>query len=270
MVDSPFNFNPVPKAYDEVMGPVYFEAYAVETALRVASWNPASVLETACGTGRVTGHLRKKIAGTARLVATDINKEMLSYAKQKFAEVRNIEWQEADALHLPFENDSFDTVVCQFGAMFFPDKKKGFAEAYRVLKAGGNFIFVVWEKLHLNPLGAAGREVLNDFFNGRPPENLRTAFSMTDQELISGLLAEAGFGSIEMESITKPCETESAEKFAEAFVEGSSVREAVRKFNPGEVKALQKKICETWIGQFGNHPVKSTMQAIVCTASKGS
>jgi hypothetical protein len=38
----------------------------------------------------------------------------------------NVEWLPADAGEMPFENAAFDTVVCQFGAMFFPDKPKAF------------------------------------------------------------------------------------------------------------------------------------------------
>jgi hypothetical protein len=67
-----------------------------------------------------------------------------------------------------------------------------------------------------------------------------------------------------------PCETPSAEKFAASFVYGSSLREALQDFKPLEVASLQQKICETVIRKFGNNPVRSTMQAILCTAVKKS
>ena len=40
-------------------------------------------------------------------------------------ETRLVEWQQADAMRLPFEAASFDVVFCKFGVMFFPDKVRG-------------------------------------------------------------------------------------------------------------------------------------------------
>jgi len=266
--ESPCLFNPIPRIYDEVMGPLYFESYALATAEKVAAWNPESVLETACGTGRVTVHLRQRIPEDATLIATDVNAEMLAFARGKLAGLKDIHWQEADAIQLPFPDQSFDVVVCQFGAMFFTDKLKGFSEAFRVLKNDGKYILAVWDKLDVNPLGAAVRGDLIDFFEGHPPENLRTAYSLADPTLCSDLLNQAGFRNIAVETLNMPCETESAEQYAKAFVDGSSVRDALHRHASEAVPALQEKIRDTVIRKFGDHPVRSTMQAILFTASK--
>jgi len=266
--DSPNYFNPIPEIYDSVMGPLYFEVYAQEMATRVASWHPLSVLETACGTGIVTAHLRKDLDDQAKLTATDINGEMLDFAKKKLARHKNITWLEANAMELPFPGESYDVVICQFGAMFFTDKQKGFSEAFRVLKPAGKYAVSVWDRLDVNPLGAVGRDALVDFFNGRPPERLRTAFSLADISLVSDFLSKAGFRNIRAEVLNKPSETESAEKFAEAFLYGSSIRETIGKHTPAAVAELQERIANSIIRKFGNHPVRSTMQAIFFTASR--
>ena len=66
---------------------------------------------------------------------------------------RAVEWRQADAMQLPFPDGMFDAVVCQFGVMFFPDKSKAFSEARRVLRAGGVFLFHVWDrKMNLRTL----------------------------------------------------------------------------------------------------------------------
>src|SRR5688572_21467388 len=148
-------FDPDPRMYDEVMGPVYFEGFAVEMARRLAALHPLQVLETACGTGRLTHQMDLHLPASVSIMATDIHPAMLSFAIEKFPSSSRIRWQEADALDLPFEDASFDVVACQFGAMFFSDKGKGFAEACRVLKPAGNFLFSVWDKLDHNPMAAA-------------------------------------------------------------------------------------------------------------------
>jgi hypothetical protein len=63
-------------------------------------------------------------AGPHALVATGSNEAMLDYAQRKFEAPAGIEWQQADATDLQFPDQSFDAVVCQFGLMFFPTKRK--------------------------------------------------------------------------------------------------------------------------------------------------
>jgi len=72
----------------------------------------------------------------AEIVATDLNQPMLDFAAQQ-EDTRGIVWRQADAQHLPFDDASFDVVVCQFGVMFFPDRVAGYGEARRVLRPGG-------------------------------------------------------------------------------------------------------------------------------------
>ena len=73
-------------------------------------------------------------------------------------------WREADALHLPFEDGAFDAVLCQFGVMFFPDRVAGYAEALRVLKPGGAFLFNVWDRIENNEFANAVTEAVACLF----------------------------------------------------------------------------------------------------------
>src|SRR5215213_3412987 len=99
---------------------------------------------------RVTKHLLKLIPADGRLVATDLNPDMLSIA-QSIIQSDKINWQAVDAQNLPFEGKSFDHIICQYGVMFFPDKQKAFAESYRVLQQEGKFLFNVWDEMKYNP-----------------------------------------------------------------------------------------------------------------------
>jgi ubiquinone/menaquinone biosynthesis C-methylase UbiE len=257
----------IPKIYDEILGPCYFEPFAIETARRVAACKPQKILEIACGTGRVTNRLQKNLPD-AEIMATDISADMIAVAVEKLSGTKNISWKVADALDLPFEDDEFDVIVCQFGVMFFADRKKGVAEAWRVLKDGGTFIMTVWDKLSMSPIAASGRQIMIDFFEGHPPQGLKTAYSMADKKEIEELLEEAGFKNIQIESVNKRCETDSAEKLAFAMVDGSIVLNFIREKDAEAVPVLRKKIAETIVENFGNHPVRSTMQAILATGEK--
>ncbi|HET8974087.1 MAG TPA: methyltransferase domain-containing protein, partial [Pseudolabrys sp.] len=116
----------IPELYERFMVPLIFESYALDLAQRLAQTRPAAVLETAAGTGVLTRALASALPARTRLMVTDLNQPMLDHAKGRQPADSRIEWRQADALTLPFENQSFDAVACQFGAMFFPDKVQGY------------------------------------------------------------------------------------------------------------------------------------------------
>ncbi len=153
----------VPALYDEYMGPLFFEPYASDIAMRLKENNHQKVLEIACGTGRVTRHIRQTIPTSAELVATDLNPGMLEVAKGVLTEM-NVEFCIADAQALPFDDESFDCVVCQFGFMFVPDKPKGLREIFRVLKKEGVLLLNTWDKIENNPLSDTIKNIVASFF----------------------------------------------------------------------------------------------------------
>ena len=117
----------IPQHYDQGLGPIIFAEYAADIARRAAASRPARVLETAAGTGIVTRKLRDALPGDTQLTATDLNPPMLDMARAKFRPGEQVGFQPADAVALPFADQSFDAIVCQFGVMFFPDKAKSFS-----------------------------------------------------------------------------------------------------------------------------------------------
>ena len=139
----------IPALYEQYLGSLLFQPYAEVMAARLNDLTQGRVLETAAGTGIVTRALAKALPRDVEIVATDLNQAMLDLASGKL-QAPNVRWQQADAQALPFDDASFDAVVCQFGVMFFPDKQAGFREALRVLKPGGRFLFNVWDSLDRN------------------------------------------------------------------------------------------------------------------------
>src|SRR5689334_23651492 len=125
----------IPALYDRYLGPLLFEPYATELARRAQAFAPARILETAAGTGIVTEALHRALPD-CQIIATDLNQAMLDVAAERIRSDK-VSFQAADAQDLPFGDASFDLVLCQFGAMFFPDKVRASAEARRVLGEGG-------------------------------------------------------------------------------------------------------------------------------------
>src|SRR4051812_16526640 len=119
----------IPEMYDRLLVPLIFAPYARDLAGRVAVAAPRDVLETAAGTGALTRAMVATLPAHARIVATDLNQPMLDHAAASEPTSARVTWRQADALALPFADQSFDVVACQFGAMFFPDKIKGYREA---------------------------------------------------------------------------------------------------------------------------------------------
>lgn len=129
-----------PSLYHRYMGPLLFEPYARHVAERLVFLRPNRILETAAGTGIVTRAVNKVVPG-AQIVATDINPTVVEFASQHLRSER-VTFQRADAQYLPFEDESFDLILCVFGVMFFPDKIRANAEARRVLSVGRQYVLV--------------------------------------------------------------------------------------------------------------------------------
>jgi SAM-dependent methyltransferase len=100
------------------------------------------VLDVACGTGVVAVTAART---GARVTGLDLTTELLAVATTNSALAGvDIEWREGDVEQLPFEADTFDVVVSQFGHMFAPRPDVALGEMLRVLKRGGTIAFSTW------------------------------------------------------------------------------------------------------------------------------
>ena len=102
----------------------------------------ADCLDLCCGTGDLTIELAKRAGRTGRVIGLDFNQAMLDLAEEKVRDLdlqKDIELVQADAMHLPFADNSFDVVTIGFGLRNVPDANQVLAEVTRVLKPGGVF-----------------------------------------------------------------------------------------------------------------------------------
>ena len=102
-------------AYDRDLGHVLFEHYAADIARRATERSVRHMLEIAAGTGIVTRQLRDTLPKDALLTSIDIRDSMMDVARAKFLPHEQVKFQIAHATALPFDDEAFDAVVCQFG-----------------------------------------------------------------------------------------------------------------------------------------------------------
>jgi ubiquinone/menaquinone biosynthesis C-methylase UbiE len=210
----------VPANYERYMVPLLFRPYAKLLAERAAAFEPARILETAAGTGVVTAALAEALPN-AEIVATDLNQAMLDVAAER-VRAPNVSFREADALSLPFEDGSFDLVVCQFGVMFFPDKVAGNAEARRVLPDGGHYLVAIWDEIERNPLSNLAHSTMQSLFPENPPMFMkRGPFGYGDPERIRSDLQKAGFDDIRIDTVELMSRSASAHDAAYGLTYGS-------------------------------------------------
>lgn len=267
-VDSLFTGS-ISQLYDEYMVPWIFEPYAADLASRVAKLRPSSVLEIAAGTGVVTRHLANTLASEVRIVATDLNQAMIDRATV-VGTSRPVEWRQADAMQLPFSDESFDVVACQFGAMFFPDKPKAFSEAKRVLRAGGTFIFNVWDAIEENEFAETVTFALQQMFPEDPPRFMvRTPHGYSDTEVIARHLTEGGF-SLRPLIFTLAAKSHAASPSipAIAYCQGTLLRSEIETRNPSRlIEATNAAIAEI-TKRFGHDSVDGKIQAHIVIAER--
>lgn len=254
----------VPEIYHRYLVPLIFEAYADDLSERLDVSSGDAVLETAMGTGVLTERLIKKLPQEARLIATDFSPAMLEVAQSNLQAADNVSYQEANGVNLPFDDSSFDALVCQFGVMFFPDIVQGYSEAHRVLKAGGEFIFNVWDKLDYNEIPRIVHEVALSLDADNPPDFLKTPWSYNDVDTITEQLKSAGFSDVTVTVLTHQSAAPSAHDVALALGAGSPLAMQLEERGLSEVaidcftEALEER--------FGSGQVSAPMQAIVFQA----
>ncbi|HEX6575188.1 MAG TPA: class I SAM-dependent methyltransferase [Gemmatimonadaceae bacterium] len=254
----------VPKLYETYMVPLIFEPYAKDVANRLASIQPWRILEIAAGTGAVTREVAARLPGSS-VVATDLNAGMLDYAKSVVTN-DNVGWKQADALALPFGDATFDAVVCQFGAMFFPDRPRAFAEARRVLNKSGVFVFSVWDRIEENEFADIVTRSIGERFPGDPPMFLaRTPHGYHDRDQIQKDVRAGGFSSLEIDTVPERSRADSPRIPAIAYCHGTPLQDEITARDPSGLDEATEIAADAIRREFSAAAVDGKIQAHVIT-----
>ena len=259
----------LPKLYQTHLVPLIFEPYAADLVNRLAARPVGRVLEIAAGTGVVTRRLLSILPESVAIVASDLNQPMLDQAAA-VGTTRPVEWRQADAMRLPFQDEAFDAVVCQFGVMFFPEKAKAFSEARRVLRSGGLLMFNVWDRIEANEFAETVTTALESLFPADPPRFLaRTPYGYYDRATIERDLADGGFtASPQFTTVPERSRANSPQIPAIAYCQGTPLRNEIEARNAMGLSEATAWAAEAIARRFGGGAVDGKIQAHVVGIEK--
>ena len=232
-----------PQIYEEQHVPALFRPLAEATLRQVHVPEGARVIDVACGTGIVGRLVAEKVGRSGTVIGVDLNGGMIETAKQNSPMTgANVEWRQGDVNALPFPDTSFDIAFCQQGLQFFPDKLVALKELRRVLAPGGAMILTVWSAIP--PSAAAQSVALAKYVGAAAAKSSLAPFSFRDHDVIKALMVEAGFKSIQMETLVVerligPAEESMPRRFA-----ASPYANDVAKLDRAIQDALDKEIDE--------------------------
>jgi SAM-dependent methyltransferase len=258
----------VPEIYERYLVPLIFESYADDLAARLGGMTQGRVLEVAAGTGVVTRALARDLPSSVEIVGTDLNQDMVDRAAA-IGSAREVSWRWADALELPFDDGSFDAVLCQFGVMFFPDKARAYGEAHRVLRRGGRFLFNTWDRIEENEFADVVTEAVGKLFPDDPPRFLaRTPHGYFDEAEIRQDLALGGFDAVEIEPLEARSRAALAADPAIAYCHGTPLRDEIEARDPSRLGEAAEVATAAIERRFGATEVDGKIRGYVITAKR--
>jgi SAM-dependent methyltransferase len=182
-------------AYEALFIPALFGQWAPKVADAAGIQRDDRVLDVACGTGILAREVASRIGPPGRVVGVDANPGMLAVARRLAPAV---EWHEGTAESLPFPDESFDAVVCQFGLMFFSDRHQASREMLRVLAPGGRLAVAVFDTLDSMPAYASEVALLQRTAGRPAADALRAPFVLGNCNELMALFSDDGWRSAQV------------------------------------------------------------------------
>ncbi len=264
--DSSFTTD-VAELYESTLVPLIFHPYARDLAERASAFAPSSVLEVACGTGVVTRALAEALPEECGIVATDLNEAMVAHGQQ-IGTTRPVTWRQADVMALPYPDESFDVVVCQFAVMFFPDRVAAYREIHRVLRPGGAFLFNVWNSIDQNEFADVVTTAAATLYPDDPPLFLaRTPYGHGSPAEIEADVRKAGFESCVLMQRDEISVAANSELPAVAYCQGTPLRNEILAREPGGLDRATAAASEALRARFGDGQIEGRISGVVVVAS---
>lgn len=209
-----------PETYEKYIVPVWMAAWAPDL-LRAGEVGPGKkVLDAACGTGIVARQAAALVGPGGRVAGLDANEGMLCVAGECARKecCPQIEWYRGDIARMPFSLGEFDTVLCQQGLQFFPDKPGALKEMARILVPGGRLALCVWGPFESSPHVVILSGILGEYLGKDSTEMFMAACSLADNTKLRTLVQGAGFTRVHIRVDVKVARYPSVHEFLPAYL----------------------------------------------------
>ncbi len=252
------------EVYDEFFLPALFDHWAPRVAEAAGVEDGARVLDVACGTGSFALEAAGRVGFKGSAGGLDRNAEMLAVARRKAPE---LDWRLGLAEDLPYDDEAFDAVGCQFGMMYFDDAAAAVGEMRRVLAPGGRMAVTVWDALDKSPGYARLTELVDRMFGDEAAQELRAPFEMGDADAMRKLFGSAGADDVDVASTAGTARFPSLESWLHTEVKGWTLGEKID--DDDEYASLVKEAkaeLDTFVGPDGS--VVFPLPALMMTARR--
>ncbi|SFO54263.1 Methyltransferase domain-containing protein [Chitinophaga sp. YR627] len=262
-MSKPISFNgSIPRHYQDILTPLLFDHFSVDLAQRINYNNVQKILELASGTGSMTQQIVQHMPTGTQLTGTDLQEDMLAIAKERVNST-DVSWEEVDMTAIPYAENSYDLIVCQFGLMLVPDKQKALSEIHRVLKKGGRFVFTVWADIKDNPAWDICGRIIAHHTGQNPMLRDPGPFALSAEHTTTALLKQTGFSVVTATLVQQTGVLENAALAAKGFIQGLPALSAMSQTDPALISQIEDDVAAEFSWTLGDAPFKTTSQAWV-------
>lgn len=207
-----------------------------------------SVLDAACGTGIVARTAAQRVGPDGRVVGVDLNEAMLTVAERVCP---GVEFRRADITALPFDDATFEVVLCQMALMFFPDRVAALREMGRVVKPQGTVVVMVPSSLDAQP---AYRRLVDLAARHAGPEAvamLSAYWACGDLDDLLGTTRDAGLEALSTRTRMGTARFDSIDEFVSVEVESTPVRERLSDHEYDTLRHEANSVLEEFVAADG-------------------
>lgn len=249
--------------YDSRFVPSLFAPWA-PFVTAAANLQPGSkVLDVACGTGVVARQALSEIGPQGSIIGLDCNAAMLSVAKRE----PHITWQAGNAEALPFDKQSFDAVLCQFGLMFFEHQVLALNEMWRVLAVGGHLVVAVWDRLEYQPGHHALFALLQAHLGQICADSLHPPYALGEIEDLQSLLAKTSITNVDIQQHETTTRFASIAQWIATEVRGWTLSDVVSDSKLAEIQSAGEHVLKDFVGSDGELSYPSRAHLVVAQKS---
>lgn len=219
----------------------FWSGYGRRTIERLQLAPGVRVLDVCCGSGASAIPAAEIVGPTGSVFGVDLAENLLALARTKAEErgLNNIEFRSGDMTQLPFDEGSFDVVVCVFGIFFVPDMDAALRELRRVARTGGRVAITTWGPRFFEPATTefwnSVRDVRPDLYKGFNPWD-----RISDVDSVRSLLVAAGLDQVEAVAESGSQPVSSPEDWW-AMVMGSGYRGTVEQLSAADRERVRRE-----------------------------